>query len=95
MISPADRRSNPSEKHGVVGTTASSAALVVAQQEADFAVASDHLAGARVSALVQRIPVSMSFLPVYCSLSSSAPVCLAIANCWFGVCCTCNGLVKV
>ena len=48
MIDPDDRRSNPSDKNAVVGITASSAALVVAQQEADFAVASDHLAGARV-----------------------------------------------
>ncbi|KAL3142976.1 Amidase 1 [Trebouxia sp. C0009 RCD-2024] len=50
MVDPADRRSNPSEKNGVVGITASSAALVVAQQEADFAVTSDHLAGARTAA---------------------------------------------
>ena len=49
MINPSDQRNNPTEKGAVVGITASSAALVVAQQEADFALTHDHLAGARVS----------------------------------------------
>ena len=49
MTDPCDQRINPIEKGAVVGITASSAALVVAQQAADFAVTTDHLAGARVS----------------------------------------------
>ncbi len=36
-----------------MGITASSAALVVAQQEADFALTTDHLSGARVSCTKQ------------------------------------------
>jgi len=36
-----------------LGITASSAALVVAQQEADFALTTDHLSGARVSCTKQ------------------------------------------
>lgn len=49
LIDPDDQRSNPAEKGGIIGITASSAALVVAQHKADFAVTSDHLSGARVS----------------------------------------------
>lgn len=49
MTDPSDQRTNPTVKGAIVGITASSAALVVAQQEAVFAVTSDHLAGARVS----------------------------------------------
>ena len=52
MIDPDDHRSNPAENGAIVGTIASSAALVVAQREADFAVTSDHLSGARVSTYI-------------------------------------------
>ncbi|KAA6429725.1 MAG: hypothetical protein FRX49_00159 [Trebouxia sp. A1-2] len=50
LIDPDDQRSNPAEQDGILGITASSAALVVAQQEADFALTTDHLSGARTSA---------------------------------------------
>lgn len=57
MIDATDQRVNTTAKGAVVGITASSAALVVAQQEADFAVVSDHLAGARVSICFLHPPV--------------------------------------
>lgn len=57
MIDTTDQRVNATAKGAVVGITASSAALVVAQQEADFAVVSDHLAGARVSIWFSHPPV--------------------------------------
>ncbi|DBB16628.1 TPA: Amidase 1 [Trebouxia sp. C0006] len=50
LIDSDDRRSNPAEQGGLLGITASSAALVVAQQGADFALTTDHLSGARTSA---------------------------------------------
>lgn len=49
LIDADEQRSNPVEKDGILGITASSAALVVAQQEADFALTTDHLSGTRVS----------------------------------------------
>ncbi len=53
MIDSDDRRSNPAEQGGLLGITASSAALVVAQQGVDFALTTDHLSGARVSCTKQ------------------------------------------
>lgn len=79
MADPADRRSNPSEKNGVVGITASSAALVIAQQEADFAVTSDHLGGARVRASGSAHPHTTA----YSAPSTIWPVLL-----WPGYCMT-------
>ena len=81
MVDPADRRSNPAEKDGVVGITASSAALVIAQQEADFAVVSDHLAGARVRAFGSAHSCT-HYLPPSCIVKPVLfvpPVCLAVA----------------
>ncbi len=49
LFDPEEQRSNPAEQDGIIGITASSAALVVAQQAADFALTTDHLSGARVS----------------------------------------------
>ena len=49
IVAVDETRSNPAVPGAVVGITGSSAALVVAQQKADFALTSDHLAGARVS----------------------------------------------
>ena len=48
MIDPDEQRANPAEQDGIIGITASSAALMVAHQEADFALTTDHLSGARV-----------------------------------------------
>lgn len=61
MTDPSDQRTNPTAKGAVVGITASSAALVVAQQEADFAVTSDHLAGARVSVWLPHLCITAMY----------------------------------
>lgn len=50
MIDPDEQRANPAEQDGIIGITASSAALMVAHQEADFALTTDHLSGARTAA---------------------------------------------
>lgn len=51
IISLDETRSNPAVPGAIMGITASSAALVVAHQQADFALTTDHLAGARVSSV--------------------------------------------
>ena len=43
MLDPDDERSNPAEPGAIVGITASSAAILVAQEQADFALTTDHL----------------------------------------------------
>lgn len=48
ILARDETRSNPAVPGAIVGLTGSSGALVVAQQGADFALTTDHLAGARV-----------------------------------------------
>lgn len=48
ILARDEARRNPAVPGAIVGLTASSGALVVAQQGADFALTTDHLAGARV-----------------------------------------------
>lgn len=48
IVALDETRRNPAVPGAILGITGSSAALVVAHQAADFALATDHLAGARV-----------------------------------------------
>lgn len=48
IVALDETRRNPAAPGAILGITGSSAALVVAHQAADFALATDHLAGARV-----------------------------------------------
>ena len=48
IVALDETRRNPAVPGAILGITGSSAALVVVHQAADFALATDHLAGARV-----------------------------------------------
>lgn len=70
IIALDETRSNPAAPGAVVGITGSSAALVVAQQKADFALTSDHLAGARVRFIVPGV-LQIAFKPPLSGLQAS------------------------